>query len=167
VRRYAIEASGGCQCGAVRYHATAAMDNAHICHCRMCQKAVGNLFEALVGVPKDALTWTRGAPAAFRSSANVERGFCANCGTPLFYNDVTSARIAITIGSFDHPELFPPISQDGIEGRLPYFNALHAIEKQTTTEQDSETWAAAIKATSHQHPDHDTADWPPQGGARG
>lgn len=160
MRQYAIEASGGCQCGAVRYHTTAAIDNAHICHCRMCQKAVGNLFAALVGVPKDALTWTRGTPATFRSSANVERGFCVHCGTPLFYNDVTSKRIALTIGSFDHPELFPPHAQDGVEGRLPFFAALHEIETQTTTEQESEAWAAAIKASTNQHPDHDTASWP-------
>jgi hypothetical protein len=165
MKRIALEFSGGCQCGAVRYHAAAVMDNAHICHCRMCQKAVGNLFAALVGVPKDAITWTRGKPSVFLSSAHVERGFCANCGTPLFYNDVNGERITITIGSADHPELFAPVTQDGIEGRLPYFATLHAITKQTTTELDSEAWASAIKASNNQHPDHDTSVWPERGGS--
>jgi hypothetical protein len=36
--------TGGCQCGAVRYRITAPFENAHICHCRMCQKAFGNYF---------------------------------------------------------------------------------------------------------------------------
>ena len=43
--------SGGCQCGAVRFRAEALSDNPHVCHCRMCQKAAGNLFGARVGVP--------------------------------------------------------------------------------------------------------------------
>ena len=58
---------GGCQCGAVRFRAGRLTDNAHICHCRMCQKAVGNFFAALVGAPKEAVTWTRGKPSVFRS----------------------------------------------------------------------------------------------------
>ena len=163
MNRIAMEVSGGCQCGAVRYHTTAVMDNAHICHCRMCQKAVGNLFASLIGVPKDAITWTRGKAATFLSSAHVERGFCANCGTPLFYNSVNGEHITMTIGSLDHPELFAPVTQDGIEGRLPYFSSLHAITTEATTEKDSEAWAAAIKASSNQHPDRDTAVWPPVG----
>jgi hypothetical protein len=166
MKRIEMEASGGCQCGAVRYHTTAVSDNAHICHCRMCQKAVGNIFAALVGAPKDAVTWTQGKPSTFRSSEHVERGFCAKCGTPLFYNDVNGERITFTIGSLDHPELFAPNRQDGIEGRMPYFASLHTIEKETETEFDSEKWAAAIRASNHQHPDHDTERWPPKGAGR-
>ena len=48
MKRYDFLATGGCQCGAVRYRATAMLDNAHVCHCRMCQKAVAervNEFE--------------------------------------------------------------------------------------------------------------------------
>ena len=42
--------TGGCQCGAVRYAAYAPLNHSHFWHCRMCQKAVGNLFAALAGV---------------------------------------------------------------------------------------------------------------------
>lgn len=47
------------------------LDNAHLCHCRMCQKAVGWLFAALVAAPNDALAFTRGDPATFLSSDRV------------------------------------------------------------------------------------------------
>jgi hypothetical protein len=155
--------TGGCQCGAVRFRATVLTDNAHICHCRMCQKAVGNFFAALVGVPKEAVTWTRGRPSAFRSSAHVERGFCSACGTPLFYDDVNSPNIALTIGSFDDPRKLKPKTQDGIEGRVPWFSELHDVPDLGETEAgDSAAWAAAIKASNRQHPDHDTAAWPPK-----
>jgi hypothetical protein len=156
-----MEVSGGCQCGAVRYHATTMLDNSHLCHCRMCQKAVGNIFAALVAAPKDAITWTRGQPSIFMSSEHVERGFCKQCGTPLFYNDVTNDRTNFTIGSLDHPELFPPHANTGNEARVPWFNSVTTIEDGGHTEDgDREGWAAAIKASNHQHPDHDTESWP-------
>lgn len=161
MERYKMDVSGGCQCGAVRYHATEMMDNAHICHCRMCQKAVGNIFAALVAAPREAITWTRGTPARFRSSDHVDRGFCANCGTPLFYEDTEGNRVNFTIGSLDHPELFPPGANTGTEGQVPWFETLVTIEDGGPTEApDRESWWSAIKASNHQHPDHDTADWP-------
>ena len=66
-------ATGGCQCGAVRYRITGPLFDAHICHCRMCQKAFGNFFAALVGVKKTDITWPQGEPAVFRSSSIVAR----------------------------------------------------------------------------------------------
>jgi hypothetical protein len=153
--------SGGCQCGSVRYQTTSLVDNAHICHCRMCQKAVGNFFAALVSTPKAQLVWTRGEPKKFQSSALVERGFCEKCGTPLFYNDQQSENIGITIGSLDQPENVQLVSQDGIEGRMPWFaNILSLHENGKTADGDQAAWAKAIEETSRQHPDHDTDRWP-------
>jgi hypothetical protein len=164
VNRIEKPITGGCQCGAVRYRSAAVMDNAHLCHCRMCQKAVGNVFAALVAAPKDTFCWTRGTPSRWRSSANVDRGFCGDCGTPLFYEDVTSDRIGITIGSLDDPGAFPPVTHDGIEGRMAWLAMLNEIPDFGETEQPSQArWAAAIKASNRQHPDHDTTDWPHRG----
>jgi hypothetical protein len=163
--RIKIELSGGCQCGAVRYRATERNDNAHICHCRMCQKAMGNYFAPLVSVHREALTWTRGTPARFRSSSDVDRGFCAACGTPLFYEDVTGTHVTITLGSLDHPELVPPATRDGIQGEMPFFTALHVLPHTGVTGSDDPEWAAAIARSNNQHPDHDTEHWPVQGGA--
>ncbi|MGA7267210.1 MAG: GFA family protein, partial [Aestuariivirga sp.] len=65
--------TGGCQCGAVRYAIDGPFNNPHICHCRMCQKAFGNYFAALVGTSKAGLAWTKGEPSFFRSSDIVQR----------------------------------------------------------------------------------------------
>lgn len=153
--------TGGCQCGAVRYRASAVLDNAHLCHCRMCQKAVGGLFAALVSAPRDALVWTRGQPARWRSSAQVDRGFCAACGTPLLYENLAGDHISVTLGSLDNPVAFRPVSHDGTEGRMPWFFDLADVPDHGETEQPSQAdWAAVIKASNRQHPDHDTAVWP-------
>lgn len=111
--------TGGCQCGAIRFRTSELLDNAHICHCRMCQKAAGNYFAALVSTPKAELVWTRGTPARFASSADVERGFCARCGTPLFFDPLKSQDIGLMIGALDRPMDVKPISQDSIESRMP------------------------------------------------
>jgi hypothetical protein len=160
--RIPMTVTGGCQCGAVRYRTTALTDNAHICHCRMCQKAVGNLFAALVGTPNDELVWTRGQPATFASSDHAERGFCTQCGTPLFYRGKDSPRTGLTIGSLDDPSVAPPRLQVGMEGRLPVMDALCTLPDYGTTEAEMPEEAAAIAASNHQHPDHDTQVWPPK-----
>jgi hypothetical protein len=160
MERIDIELSGGCQCGAVRYHATQRLNNAHLCHCRMCQKAMGGFFAPLVGFPLESFGWTRGEPSIFMSSDHVQRGFCDKCGTPLFYRNVNNPRIAMTIGSLDHPELVTPILQVGNESRLPYFPALGSLPGETTTEEDDPEDVVKIRASNRQHPDHDTDHWP-------
>src|ERR1700761_2105366 len=77
--------TGGCQCGAVRY-ALYETPESTVCHCRMCQKAVGGPFAALSKLKTDNLRWTRGTPARFQSSSAAERHFCADCGTPLTFH---------------------------------------------------------------------------------
>jgi hypothetical protein len=153
--------SGGCQCGAVRFHTTEITESARICHCRMCQKAVGNFFAALVNAPKDNLTWTRGTPARFRSSADVDRGFCAQCGTPLTCEFLPGDSIGLCIGAFDTPQDIKPISQDSIESRMPWFHDLPQVEDSGTSEAlDGPDRVAEVKASNRQHPDHDTKTWP-------
>lgn len=161
MERIAKVVTGGCQCGAVRYRTDVMFDNAHLCHCRMCQKAVGNLFAALVAAPNDHLVWTRGTPSVFRSSDLAERGFCAACGTPLFYNSLHNDRINLTIGSLDDPDAFPPGGHTGTESRMPWFGELAELEDGGATGAGgNEAWAEAIRRSNHQHPDHDTDHWP-------
>jgi hypothetical protein len=153
--------TGGCQCGAVRYRFHEKPGGAHICHCRMCQKAFGSFYAPLVGGSRTIFEVTRGEIAIFKSSDIAERGFCRDCGTPLTFAYQRSRNISVSIGSLDHPEDFPPVNQHGTESRLPWANGLgHLPDVQTTEEEDPEG-AAKIRASNHQHPDHDTADWPP------
>ncbi len=155
-----VRITGGCQCGAVRYALHEEPTGAHICHCRMCQKAFGSFFAPLVGVEQAAFELTRGELGIFKSSDQTERGFCRDCGTPLTFHYMHSLRIAVSIGSLDDPENFAPEHQAGIEGRLPFFDALPRLPGDKTTEEDDPGLAERISATNHQHPDHDTAAWP-------
>lgn len=147
--------TGGCQCGAVRYALLAEPTGAHICHCRMCQKAFGSFFAPLVGVKLSELKWTRGLPRVFNSSEEVERGFCGNCGTPLSFHYTFADRISVSIGSLDDASRVKPANQYGVEGRVPYFDKLATLPGEATELPAGH--ASHLK--SRQHPDHDTSEW--------
>ena len=115
--------TGGCQCGAVRY-ALFEMPESTVCHCRMCQKAVGGPFAALSKVKTANFAWTRGEPASFQSSSAAERHFCAACGTPLTFHYLDGDAIEVTTGSLDEPALVPPTKNFGVEARLPWIGLL-------------------------------------------
>ncbi len=98
---------GGCQCRAVRYRAEAPRDRSSVCFCRMCQRAAGAPFMAFVRFAAAQVRWSR-APATFASSEEVERGFCASCGTPLSWRQVAGPYVSLTIHSLDDPWLVVP-----------------------------------------------------------
>jgi hypothetical protein len=143
--------TGGCQCGAIRYALASEPTGSSICHCRMCQKAFGNYFAPLTGVPKTDLVWTRGSLSTFRSSEAVARGFCKDCGTPLTYDVLEEDRICVSIGSLDEPARVQPEIQWGIERRLPAFETLHRLPGDSTGMPPE----MLPKLASRQHPDHD------------
>ena len=101
--------SGGCLCGAVRYNASGRVFHKTICHCPSCRRAAGAPCVAWFSVTTDGYRVTAGTPAEYRSSANVLRTFCANCGTPLTYQrDDVPGEIDITTCSLDAPAAIAP-----------------------------------------------------------
>ncbi|WP_299685331.1 GFA family protein [uncultured Tateyamaria sp.] len=142
--------TGGCQCGAVRF-SIGAPGPASICHCRMCQKAFGNLFATLIEA-RD-VTWTRGAPSIFRSSDRNWRGFCKDCGTPLTYE--FDGHIEIAVGALDDPDAAQPQVQVNARYQRRCFAGLAALpEKPADLRDADDDWNASV--VSYQHPDHDT-----------
>lgn len=130
------------------------MGDASICHCRMCQKAFGSWGAALVSVRLEDIQWTSGRPAEFRSSAIVARGFCKDCGTPLFMQEDADPSIELAIGTLDDPNAIGPLSrQSGVEGRVRWFADMASLPEEKTS--DYRTAKDLVKLRSLQHPDHD------------
>lgn len=107
--------SGGCQCGRIRYEAEIEGDEAYLCHCRMCQRATGNVSIAFCNVPRAAVRWTTVEPDRYASSSIARRGYCAQCGTPLSFEFVEGGNMDLTVGSFDDPSRFRPVHHFGAE----------------------------------------------------
>ena len=143
--------TGGCQCGAVRYVLYAFPEEASLCHCRMCQKATGNLFAPLARVTLADFAWTRGAPAIFASSSIAERGFCRACGTPLSFRYVESPNISVSMGSLDNPAAVEPSHHYSVESRIPWLQMADKwSESRTEDDLSSEQLAGFV---NHQNPD--------------
>lgn len=140
-----INATGGCQCGAVRYAAARVPPEGYWCHCRMCQRAFGSVAAVMVNVAKANLSWTRGAPASFASSAIARRGFCADFGTPLTFDYPDSAMIDLSVGSLDNPAAVPLTSHFGVESRVPHWIPVDDLPAKASTEHAPlvARWAAA------------------------
>jgi hypothetical protein len=145
--------TGGCQCGAVRFAATAAPSRVSICHCRMCQKASGAPFASFADINRADFAWTKGQPSFFRSSSIADRGYCAACGTPLSFGRIDGDQIEIMTGAFDRPDQLAPTRQYGTESRLGWVVGISNLPSQTTQQNYGPEKMATI--VSHQHPDHD------------
>jgi hypothetical protein len=65
----------GCLCGTVRYRARFPSKWVAHCHCAMCRRAHGAPSVTWVCVPADGF--------ALQEGAEVERGFCRRCGSPM------------------------------------------------------------------------------------
>lgn len=159
--------TGGCQCGAVRYEYSVKPDNACICHCRMCQKQFGNFFGSFAGSHTKNFRITRGILAHFKSSDDANRGFCRDCGTPLTYEALSRPHISVSIGSLDRHSEMKPMYQYGVEAMETWLKEVMDIPGTMTGEGDNGVGDTPdryelIKHTNHQHPDHDTREWPPR-----
>lgn len=78
---------GSCLCGAVRFTATLPSRWVAHCHCSYCRRAHGAAFVTWVGMDEAAVQIddSRGALRWNESSPGARRGFCGQCGSPIFF----------------------------------------------------------------------------------
>jgi len=121
--------TGGCLCGATRYEAQGTPSLSGICHCRMCQRASGAPFMALLFMPSDNVKVTKGEPHIYHSSPTSNRHFCRHCGSPLFFERHTRALTALMVGSLDDPNLFKPEMQVCLESEVTWLDTLDDVPR--------------------------------------
>ena len=94
---------GSCLCGAITFEVSIPLPAPSACHCTNCRKHSGH-YEASVDIPRSALT-IKGAENVtwFQSSEKVRRGFCATCGSSLFWDPIFRDWTAVAMGAFDGP----------------------------------------------------------------
>lgn len=100
---------GGCQCGAVRYVIEGDPLVAAVCHCSTCRRANAAPAVAWAMFSREQVDIVAGSLKLYTASADVTRGFCGDCGTPIsFEATYLPGLIDITLGSFDDPEVIKP-----------------------------------------------------------
>ena len=96
--------TGSCLCGAVRFTVSGPLGESDACHCTQCRKQSGHFWASanvktadLAIEGEDSLRW-------YHSSEKVRRGFCATCGSFLFWDPVRHPEvIAVAMGALDKP----------------------------------------------------------------
>jgi hypothetical protein len=85
----------------VTFEVDAPLSPPDACHCTKCRKHSGHFF-ASTDVKKDQLRLTGGENVQwYQSSDKVRRGFCATCGSSLFFDPPQLDWIGIAMGAFD------------------------------------------------------------------
>jgi hypothetical protein len=131
----ALWATGHCQCRAVTFACLEQPRSVHYCHCTQCRRAVSGPFAVLVWMSVDAVRGNLLGAASRRSSPIATRGFCRECGTPLFLMYDDSDAVGILVGTLDEPERFIPAYHYGVESRLPWVDCGAALPAEATSER--------------------------------
>ncbi|MDJ1014970.1 MAG: GFA family protein [Paracoccaceae bacterium] len=92
--------TGGCLCGQVTFKVTGPLRPVIACHCVQCRKTSGH-HVAATSVRRDQIEIT-GEVTWYRSSETARRGFCAACGSNLFW-DGAGENLSIMAGTLDAP----------------------------------------------------------------
>jgi hypothetical protein len=67
----------------------------------------------------------------------------------------------VALCALDDPAACPPQLQNGLESRLGWLDDVNALPA-LSPEQQAERSSKYPPPVSRQHPDHDTAVWPPE-----
>ena len=95
--------TGGCFCGAIRFEVTAPMKPVTYCHCSKCRRWHGHAG-AWTAVEREAFRLTEERALKWHAvSPTVRRGFCGECGSSLFFDDLPEKTLGICAGAVDAP----------------------------------------------------------------
>ncbi len=94
-----MSATGKCLCGAVTFAAENVDAHVHACHCSMCRGWTGG---PMLAATVSGITFTGDEHIKrYASSDWAERGFCAECGSNLFYHLKDPGMYMMATGLFD------------------------------------------------------------------
>lgn len=91
--------AGGCLCGQIKFRIDGPLRPVIACHCRQCRKTSGHHVAATAA--NRAHVEVTGDVTWFVSSDIAKRGFCATCGSNLFYSHNASDNLSIFAGVID------------------------------------------------------------------
>lgn len=114
-----IEFNGSCLCGGVRFNGRGLRDVVY-CHCRQCRAGHGAIAayaatqsSNLILTQQDTLQW-------YNASAGVRRGFCAKCGSNLFWEPLEGTTISIAAGAFHQSAKLHAVRHIYVADKAPY-----------------------------------------------
>ena len=140
--------TGRCMCGNVTYTATLTNQNIGTCYCKMCQRWSAGAFMG-VHTQSFELTSAPETVTEFKSSDWASRGFCATCGSNIYYHAPQFGGPSVALGSLDDTSGLDVNVQLFIEKKPGGF-AL-ANDTKLMTEAEIEAKYGALSSVSYTH----------------
>lgn len=110
---------GSCLCGAVEVTAEN-KNNIDVCHCTTCRRWGGGPLFAVHCGPGVTFEGNQ-KPTVYQSSDWAERGFCATCGTHLFYHLLPTDEYMLSAGIFGDETRFNLTNQVFIDEKPDFY----------------------------------------------
>ncbi len=122
---------GGCHCGAVRYEVSETPQDVALCHCSDCRRNAGAPMVSWATFREAELRVTQGQIREFNSSGSAMRGFCAVCGTGLFYRNAAylPGIVDVQSATLDDPEALPAQFHIQTAERIRWMEEAHMLPK--------------------------------------
>ncbi|MHB1508425.1 MAG: GFA family protein [Acidimicrobiales bacterium] len=101
-----VRARGRCLCGAVSYEVHGPLRPILICHCADCRRWHGYACATTAAYTKDVVISDSGLLSWYKKPSREKlpsRGFCAQCGSSLFWKAPERNTISIAAGTLDPP----------------------------------------------------------------
>ena len=116
-------AKGWCLCGNLQFELQGQPLWVAHCHCESCRRSTGSAVATFVGCKKEQLAYTRGKRKFYASSPGVQRGFCADCGTPMTYEaDRYPDEVHLYVSTLDNPGAYRPQVHVFFAQRVPWMD---------------------------------------------
>ena len=124
---------GHCLCGSVTFSAIPVNNKTGVCHCDMCRRWSAGPFFA-IDCGDSVIFENQEDLRVYRSSEWGERGFCAKCGTVLFWNLHGKKAHSMSLSAFDDIDDVVFTSEIFIDEKPDYFSFANDTEKMTGAE---------------------------------
>ena len=94
---------GSCLCAQVQFEITGPLrGKSSACHCTQCRKQTGHHWASANAASKDIQI--TGEVSWFEASHEAKRGFCAICGSMLFWTAHDEDQISFSLGCLDETD---------------------------------------------------------------
>jgi hypothetical protein len=112
-------ATGSCLCGAVRYEVSGPYPFMANCHCSMCRKHHGSLFNTTLGVAPANFRWLTPEDRIgyYQSSPAIARTYCKECGSKL--PEVMKDIVIVPAGGLDEDIGMQPSAHIFVASKSP------------------------------------------------
>ncbi|WP_317055965.1 GFA family protein [Roseovarius rhodophyticola] len=90
---------GSCLCGDVTFEVNAPAEGASVCHCGQCRKQSGHVWSSAHAA--ETAIHIAGPVHWYEASPAAKRGFCARCGSFLFWKAHDENTMSFALGALD------------------------------------------------------------------